>query len=213
MQRVLSLSKHSAWSSSDCRWGTVGRRDVEYTFFSRSGFTDGLVSSAAACDTSLQPTGRYGAIRTWIVIGCCSFCGSPRWENHISTRQKYSKLVSLCRMKRKTLLNASIGTLILVTTPSFPSVSLLAGGMAGYLESKTPRVGARIGTIAGAVALAVVLISSMLREILAAFDHGIAHYLWVGLGSPATNGILSFIVWPLLGGAIGAYIRSETASN
>jgi hypothetical protein len=116
-------------------------------------------------------------------------------------------------MERKTLLNASIGTLILVSAASVPGASLLAGGVAGYLESRTPMIGARIGIVAGVVALAVMLISSMVRKIPEASDHGIAHYIWVGLGVPAIDGIMPFIVWPLLGGAIGAYIRSETASN
>jgi hypothetical protein len=116
-------------------------------------------------------------------------------------------------MKLKALLNTSIGTLILVSAASVPGASLLAGGMAGYLESRTPRVGARLGVLAGAVALAVTLMFSMVRKIPEATDHGITHYLWVGLGVPAIDGIMPFLVWPLLGGAIGAYIRSETSSN
>ena len=116
-------------------------------------------------------------------------------------------------MERKSALNTSIGTIILLVAASVPGVSLLAGGIAGYLESKRPRVGARIGVIAGAVALGLTLIVSMTREFREAFDHGIAHYLWVGLGFPAIDGITSFLILPLLGGAIGAYIRAETAAN
>ncbi|WP_135306117.1 hypothetical protein [Haloarcula amylovorans] len=116
-------------------------------------------------------------------------------------------------MDRKSALNTSIGTIILVVVASAPGVSLLAGGIAGYLESKNPRIGARIGIIAGAAALGIMLLFSMVVEIREAFNHGIAHYLWIGLGHPAINGIISFLVLPLLGGAIGAYIRAETSSN
>ncbi|GGO02422.1 DUF5518 domain-containing protein [Haloarcula pellucida] len=116
-------------------------------------------------------------------------------------------------MERKSVLNTSIGTIILVVAASAPGISLLAGGIAGYLESKNPRSGARIGITAGAVALGLMLLFSMVVEIGEAFDHGIAHYLWTGLGHPAINGIISFLILPLLGGAIGAYIRAETSSN
>lgn len=116
-------------------------------------------------------------------------------------------------MERKTALNTSIGTIILLSAMNVPGVSLLAGGIAGYLESKTPQIGARVGITAGAVALGFMLILSMIREVREALDHGIAHYLWVSLGSPAIDGIVPFLLLPLLGGAIGAYIRAETSSD
>lgn len=116
-------------------------------------------------------------------------------------------------MERKFVLNASIGTIILLVASGGLGISLLAGGVAGYLESRNPRAGARIGVTTGAVALGLMLIFSMVREIHEAFDIGIAHYLWVGLGHPATDGILPFLVLPLVGGAIGAYIRAETTST
>ena len=114
-------------------------------------------------------------------------------------------------MERKTALNTSIGAIILLSAMTIPGVSLLAGGIAGYLESKTPRTGASVGIAAGTVVLGFKLISSMFQEFQEALDHGIAHYLWVGLGYPASRGIVPFLLLPLISGAIGAYIRAETS--
>ena len=115
-------------------------------------------------------------------------------------------------MENKTALNAAIGTIVLFFASGSPTISLAAGGLAGYLESKNPRYGGRVGVVAGAVALVLVLFLSLLRNYREAVDHGISHYLWVGAGVPAIEGVMPFLVLPLVGGAIGSYVRAETDS-
>lgn len=116
-------------------------------------------------------------------------------------------------MRKETAINISIGTLILLISSGGPTISLAAGGLAGYLESNNPRKGTRVGVIAGAVALVLVLILSLIRNYQEAVDHGISHYLWISSGYPAIQGIMPFLVLPMVGGAIGAYIRKETYSK
>ena len=116
-------------------------------------------------------------------------------------------------MGNKTALNAAIGILVLFFASGGPAISLAAGGLVGYLESKNPRYGGRVGVIAGAGALVPVLILSLIRNYPEAVDHGISHYLWVGAGVPAIGGVMPFLVLPLVGGTIGSYVRAETDSQ
>lgn len=118
-----------------------------------------------------------------------------------------------CHMDQKTALNASIGALVLLTATSLPGTSLLAGGIAGYLEANVPRTGARVGIVAGGIALAALHLPRFILRLNEAINNDIVHYLWVGLGHPVINGVFPYLVLPLLGGAIGAYIRAETSTN
>lgn len=114
-------------------------------------------------------------------------------------------------MNRKTKEHVVVGAIVSFVFVNLPGGPLLGGGVAGYLEDADLRAGARVGGLAGVVALAVsVALSVGGTPISEATDHGITHFLWIGLGSPALDGLLPLVVLPLVGGGIGAYIRRET---
>lgn len=114
-------------------------------------------------------------------------------------------------MNQSTKEHLVVGAIVSLVFVNLPGGPFLGGGLAGYLEGTDRRSGARVGVLAGAVALLVRSAFSLWETPLQeATDHGIAHFLWTGLGTPALQGIVPLLVLPLVGGAVGAYVRHET---
>lgn len=113
-------------------------------------------------------------------------------------------------MSDRTRMHVVVGAVVAYALLDLPGGPFLGGALAGYLTGSDLRTGARAGVLAGGVVWAF----SLLRSLVGATGElgvGLDHFLWVGLGAPGLQRLVPLLVWPLVGGAVGAYVRRETA--
>lgn len=111
-----------------------------------------------------------------------------------------------------TLMNALVGAVVmLITSPLLPFAAIFGGGVAGYLQRRSSKEGARVGAIAGAmVAVPAFIVTWFLLGVFVLGMPGMP------FGPLSIFALVIFVVVVgyfvgagALGGALGSYLRKE----
>lgn len=112
-------------------------------------------------------------------------------------------------MDSRTKGNIVVGAIVSFVFAAYAGGPLIGGAVAGYLEGSDLRWGIRVGAMAGIVALAVSTGLTAVNLVLGIGSFGVREFLAEGIYYPMLTGLLPFVVLPLVGGGVGAYIRRE----
>jgi MFS family permease len=110
-------------------------------------------------------------------------------------------------MNKRTKGNIVVGAIVSFVFAAYAGGPLIGGAVAGYLEGSDLRWGIRVGAMAGIVVLIASFVLTIENILLGTETYYGLRPLFYGT---LTRGIVPYVVLPLVGGGIGAYVRRET---